>query len=153
MSRIGSVCNDGGIPKYTPPPKVPRVPRVPDTLLSLTTLPPRSRGSRGSRYTNPPSPTGPEGPVKLSRSWTLGTLRMDLRLRFRFVGGGGALNPISEVEISGYRTSKKRFQLQSIEISACCTSLCCIFSLLGGALPPGKSSSRVFCQYCCLPAD
>ena len=42
-------------------------------------------------------------------------------------------------------SSKKWFQPQRIEISVCCTSLCCIFSLLGGS-PPGKSSSRVFSQ-------
>ena len=37
---------------------------------------------------------------------------------------------------------KKRLQPQRIEISGCCTTVFCIFSLLGGALPPGKSSSR-----------
>ena len=43
-------------------------------------------------------------------------------------------------------SSKKRFQPQSIEISGCCISVFCIFSLLWGHPPFYKSSSRVFCQ-------
>ena len=47
-------------------------------------------------------------------------------------------------------SSKKQFQPPMIEISECCLSIFCIFFNLGGAPPsppPGKSSSRVFCQY------